>query len=127
MDLLFENGARDVHYTPVFMKKNRPAYLLTVICSKDKITTLENIIFRETTTIGIRRIKMERTVLERRNEHTELSIGTLNIKKCTLPDGTIRAYPEYESVAELAKNNNMPIHDVISIFNKEQGYPVMGD
>jgi uncharacterized protein (TIGR00299 family) protein len=119
MDLLFENGARDVHYTPVYMKKNRPAYLLTVICSEDKISKLENIIFKETTTIGIRRGKMERTVLDRQKASVDLSIGNLSVKKCVLPDGTIRNYPEYESVQKLARNNNMSIQDVISTFNKE--------
>jgi hypothetical protein len=119
MDLLFENGARDVHYTPVYMKKNRPAYLLTVICSEDKIGKLENIIFKETTTIGIRRGKMERTVLDRQKDSVDLSIGNLSVKKCVLPDGTIRNYPEYESVQKLARNNNMSIQDVISTFNKE--------
>jgi hypothetical protein len=120
MDLLFENGARDVHFSPVYMKKNRPAYLLTVICSDDKVDTMENIIFNETTTIGIRRVKMERTILERKQKTVDLSIGELNIKKCTLPDGTVRKYPEYESMAKLARENNISLQDVISIYNKEQ-------
>jgi hypothetical protein len=80
---------------------------------------LENIIFKETTTIGIRRCKMERTVLDRQKDSVDLSIGNLSVKKCVLPDGTIRNYPEYESVQKLAKNNNMSIQDVISTFNKE--------
>jgi hypothetical protein len=121
MDILFENGARDVHYTPVYMKKNRPAYLLTVICTDDNVKTLEDIIFKETTTIGIRRIKMERTILERKPKTVTLSIGELNIKKCTLPDGTVRKYPEYESMAKLARENNISIQDVISIYNTENG------
>jgi hypothetical protein len=82
---------------------------------------LEDIIFKETTTIGIRRIKMERTVLERKQKTANLSIGELNIKKCTLPDGTVRKYPEYESLAKLAKENDISIQDVISIYNKENG------
>ncbi|WP_286805999.1 nickel pincer cofactor biosynthesis protein LarC [Acetobacterium sp. MES1] len=65
MERLFEAGARDVHYIPVYMKKNRPAYLLNVICSEADIETLEQIIFEETTTIGIRRIQMESTGLKR--------------------------------------------------------------
>ena len=65
LEQLFEAGARDVHYSPVYMKKNRPAYQLNVICSEEMLTKMEEIIFRETTTIGIRRMKMERTVLKR--------------------------------------------------------------
>ena len=62
---LMEAGARDVHYTPVYMKKNRPGWQLNVICMEEDREKLENIIFRETTTIGIRRQKMDRTVLRR--------------------------------------------------------------
>lgn len=65
MDLLYNAGAREVNYMPVFMKKNRPGWLITVICKEENIKTLENIIFAETTTIGIRRQKMERTILKR--------------------------------------------------------------
>ena len=64
MDRLYNAGAREVNYMPVFMKKNRPGWLITVICKEENIKTLENIIFAETTTIGIRRQKMERTILK---------------------------------------------------------------
>ena len=65
MDRLFEAGARDAYFTPIFMKKNRPAYMLSVLCLKDKISELERIIFSETTTIGIRRYPVERSVMKR--------------------------------------------------------------
>ena len=55
----------DVHYMPVFMKKNRPAYQLNVICNEEDVIKLENIIFEETTTIGIRKQKIERSILKR--------------------------------------------------------------
>lgn len=112
MDKLMEAGARDVHYTPVFMKKNRPAYLLTVICDKVRIKPLEEIIFKETTTIGIRRIKMERTVLKRECEVLKMEYGEIKVKKCTLPDGEVRYYPEYDSVAELAEKKGISFRQV---------------
>lgn len=65
MDRLFEAGARDVNYIPVYMKKNRPAYQLNVLCSEETVPRIEEIIFKETTTIGIRRVRMERTVMRR--------------------------------------------------------------
>ena len=65
MERLMKAGARDVHYVPVFMKKNRPAWVLNVICKEEDMETLQNIIFEETTTIGIRYSRMERTILPR--------------------------------------------------------------
>ena len=64
MERLFEAGARDVYYTPVYMKKNRPAYMLHVLCDGSQISEMEEIIFNETTTIGIRRYKVELTILK---------------------------------------------------------------
>lgn len=53
-ELLFKNGALDVFFTPIYMKKNRPAYRMTIVCKTENMSKLQNIIFRETTTIGIR-------------------------------------------------------------------------
>ena len=103
MQILLENGAREVHYTPVFMKKNRPAYELVVLCKKEKISRMEEIIFTETTTIGIRRSELERTILRRREEEIQTPIGKAQVKICILPNRTERCYPEYESTAVLAK------------------------
>lgn len=118
MERLFENGAADVHYTPVFMKKNRPAYLLSVLCKEKYISRIENIIFSETTTIGIRKTRMERTVLKRETETIKLPCGSINVKKCILPDGSIRRYPEYETAAAIAKEKNMALKDVMDIYYK---------
>lgn len=75
MGKLLQAGARDVHYIPVYMKKNRPAYQLDVICEEEKRETLENIIFTETTTIGIRRCQMERTVMKRDLQRSRPNTG----------------------------------------------------
>ena len=107
MDRLLEEGARDVHYLPVFMKKNRPAYELVVICKEEDIARLENIIFRETTTIGIRRMKLERSVLPREIKEIDTTIGRAAVKICHIGDEE-RVYPEYSSVAKLCKKNNIP-------------------
>lgn len=121
MDRLFESGAVEVNYTPVFMKKNRPAYLLTVLCARESVSTLENIIFSETTTIGIRRMKMERTILERKMETVSLAVGEIQVKQCTLPDGTIRRYPEYETVAQLARETGRTMHEILALYQKQEG------
>lgn len=118
MERLLEAGARDVHFVPIYMKKNRPAYELTVICDPDKREKLEQIIFEETTTIGIRRAKMERTVLQRETGSIELSFGELKVKTCTLPDGSKKCYPEYDSAKALAKEKDMTLEQVLEAFHK---------
>ncbi len=116
MDRLMESGARDVHFVPVYMKKHRPAYELCVICGEEKVSELEQIIFEETTTIGIRKIPMERTVLKREADTVTLPCGELAVKKCTLPNGQVRRYPEYESVAKLAKAQGISFWQMMELF-----------
>lgn len=111
MQLLMENGAREAHYTPVYMKKNRPAYSLTVLCEEKNRKNLENIIFRETTSIGIRRVEMERTILKRKIEKIETPLGIAAVKICVRPDGQEEGFPEYESAAELAQKNNISFRE----------------
>lgn len=113
MQRLLESGARDVYYTPIYMKKNRPAYQLNVICDELSRPELEQIIFQETTTIGIRRVRMERTVLPREMERIMLPSGELKIKKCILPDGKEKCYPEYESAVALAEKNGVTLQQIL--------------
>ena len=82
MEELLCAGARDVHYIPVYMKKNRPAYQLTVLCDEEKIPEMERLIFLHTTTIGIRRQQMERTILKRENKTIETTYGSIEVKLC---------------------------------------------
>ena len=111
MNLLLANGAREAHYTPIYTKKNRPAYTLTVICKEEDRQKLETIIFTETTTIGIRRTEMERTILKRELCNIEIPLGMTRVKICTLPDGQKRCYPEYDSATELAAKNQISFRE----------------
>ena len=114
MERLFEAGARDVHYFPVYMKKNRPGWQLNVICEEEKIAQLEQIIFEETTTIGIRRIRVERSILRRNVEEVQTPYGDALVKICHLGDET-KIYPEYESVVKICKEHQLPYQDVYDI------------
>ena len=116
MNRLLEAGARDAHYSPVFMKKNRPGYLLRVMCDTENVAVLEQIIFEETTTIGIRRIEAERTILPRKKSEIDTPIGKVQVKICTLPDGQVRYYPEYESSAALAEKNGISLYEVMQMI-----------
>lgn len=111
MRLLFEAGARDVYYTPVYMKKNRPAYELSVICEENRIPFMEDIIFEETTTIGIRRNYMNRTILKREISSVCIDGFQAKIKICTLPNGQTRCYPEYDSVTAFAEKKHISYRD----------------
>ena len=122
MERLMKAGARDVHYVPVFMKKNRPAWVLNVICKEEDMETLQNIIFEETTTIGIRYSIMERTILPRETRTLLTPWGEVLVKVCTL-NGKEQLYPEYESVAQLSREKEIPFAEIyryIVLANKEK-------
>lgn len=112
MEKLYEEGAREVHFMPVYMKKNRPGTEVVVICDADKRAVMESIIFKNTTTIGIRYTEMQRTVLRRFSEVASTEYGNVDIKTVILPDGTVRKYPEYESLKKIADKTGMSIADI---------------
>lgn len=115
VERLMEAGARDANYSPVFMKKNRPGWVLNVICDEEDIETMEKIIFKETTTIGIRRYELDRTTLPREIVEVETKFGKARVKVCEL-NGEKIYYPEYEDVAKLARENDiafMEMYDIV--------------
>lgn len=111
LERLLEAGAKDAHYLPCFMKKNRPAWQLQVICDEERRPALERILFRETTTIGIRRVRMERSILKRQTGNAETPFGNVSIKICWSGDETY-FYPEYEDVAAIAQEKDVPFQEV---------------
>ncbi len=113
-ELLFKAGALDVFFTPIFMKKNRPAYRMTVACRKEDMLNLQKIIFRETTTIGIRYRTEFRTELERENTEVDTKYGKIKVKKVE-NNGETYIYPEYESLKEVASKNNVPLKELYKL------------
>ncbi len=109
---LMKAGAFDVSFIPCQMKKNRPGTLLNVICDDAHVPVLEELLFRHTTTIGIRRSHYERTVLPRELLQVGTEWGEALVKKVYLPDGEVRVYPEYESVAQIARTKGLPFERV---------------
>lgn len=118
MERLLKEGALDVNYVPMYMKKNRPAYLLTVLCKPSDRVRMEEILFTETTTIGVRRQFMQRTVLERENQKMMTSLGEVDVKILYQPDGK-RYAPEYESVARIAREKGMAFRKVFQMIEAE--------
>ena len=110
---LREAGAREVHWLPIFCKKGRPAYQLQVIVEPSDVSRMEEIILSETTTIGIRRLQMERTCLPRAIESVETPWGNVLVKTVRLPDGTRRTTPEYEACAAIARDKGVALQTVM--------------
>ena len=102
MEVLLEAGARDVWYTPAYMKKNRPAYVLHVLTTAEKWEELEQLVFSCTTTIGVRRYPVERTILPREVKEIQTRYGAAKVKICKR-GGVDMCYPEYESVRAICR------------------------
>lgn len=116
---LFAAGALDVTLSSVQMKKNRPGTVLSVLCQPEQADRLSEIVFHETTTLGIRRIPVTRQALPRRFERVETRFGTVQVKLATLPDGSLRAMPEYEDCRRLAHAFGVPLGAVIEEAKQE--------
>jgi uncharacterized protein (DUF111 family) len=113
MDRLLEEGALDAFGVPVQMKKNRPGTLLTVLCKTEHAANLTQIIFAETTTLGVRRREEARQTLARRWENVQTAWGEVRIKIASM-NGTVTNYaPEYEDCRKLAAQHKIPLKTVM--------------
>jgi len=109
LDRLFAAGARDVFLSSIQMKKNRPGTLLSVIAEPPLREKLSGIIFRETSTIGIRYYPVNRMILKRTASRVKTKFGTVKVKIIEEPDGTKRATPEYEDLRRIAEAKKIPL------------------
>jgi hypothetical protein len=109
---LMDAGALDVYTTAIQMKKNRPAVMLSVICRTDDVPRLEDILFRETGTLGIRRWAADRHTLRREACRVETPWGPVAGKLATRPDGACWFSPEYEDCRRIAGERNVPLDEV---------------
>lgn len=112
IELLMAAGAREAHAIPIVMKKGRPGHQLEVICDGELAPALERIIFENTTTIGIRSMDMRRHALPRTPGGIETPYGRVATKLVVMPDGHVRAYPEYSSVVEACERTGASFQDV---------------
>ncbi|WP_314696032.1 nickel pincer cofactor biosynthesis protein LarC [Mogibacterium timidum] len=121
MEKLMRAGALDVSYAPIFMKKNRPAYRLEVICRTGDRSGLSEIIFEETTTIGIRYYPVQREELVRSKVAVNTELGPIEAKKVCTAGGCEYTYPEYESMREKAAELGVSMKSVRAAFEKGLG------
>jgi pyridinium-3,5-bisthiocarboxylic acid mononucleotide nickel chelatase len=113
MDRLLDEGALDAFAMPVQMKKNRPGTLLTVLCKPEDASKLTQLLFTETTTLGVRRRDEVRQTLARRWENVRTQWGEVRIKIASM-NGTVTNYaPEYEDCRKLASAHHVPLKKVM--------------
>lgn len=125
MQKLFDNGALDVFLTPIIMKKERPAVKFSVLCKLDDISVMKDILFRETTTFGIRMLKIQREKLNRSFTEIDTPYGIVRVKNGFLGGELIKSVPEYEDVKRASINSGIPIGTVyneVMFKAKERNY-----
>jgi len=118
MDQLFEHGADDVFITPIIMKKARPASKLSVLCSPANENNLTELLLIHTTSLGVRKHKVEKTLLRREYEKIETRYGPVTLKTATYKGKRLKSKPEYDDCIKLARKNKIPVHVIYQEINK---------
>ncbi len=109
MERAFELGALDCYFTPIQMKKNRPGVLLSVLCGEAEREGLLELLFAETTTLGVRSYQVERRALERHTVRVETEYGSIDVKVAQLNGHIVKEMPEYEQCRQAARNAKVPL------------------
>jgi uncharacterized protein (TIGR00299 family) protein len=112
MEKLFEEGALDVFWEPVYMKKNRPGTLVRVLCDPDKRTSVVNRILSETTTLGVRFYEVHRSCIKRKSVRVDTPWGSVEAKQVADTDGGRRIVPEYEACRRIARAHGIALRTV---------------
>lgn len=112
MDLLFEAGANDVFYTPIYMKKNRPGVLLQLLCKRDNLPQLKEILLKETTTLGIRYYPLTVYRAERTFKMVNTKWGPVTVKEGMYDGQVIQRAPEFEECKKIAQTYHVPLKKV---------------
>ena len=118
MDRLYAAGALEVFYQPVQMKKNRPGTLMTIVCTPERRDMLADVVFRETTTIGIRYQEMSRLCLDREIQPVDTAYGVVRFKVARKDGAVVNAQPEFEDLVRLAAEQGVPIKMVQAAAQK---------
>ena len=112
MERAFDLGALDCYFTSVQMKKNRPGVLLSILCRAEERPSLSELLFSETTTLGIRSYEVERRALQRKIVAVETQYGRIDVKVAQLNGHILKAMPEYEQCRQAARDANVPLRVV---------------
>jgi len=118
MDKIFEAGARDVHFTPCFMKKNRMGTLLCALADSEHLAAVEKAILLHTSTVGVRRFPVERTCMARSTFEVETEFGKVRVKKSVLGD-IEKIKPEFDDLKACADKAGVPIREIQKAVEKK--------
>jgi uncharacterized protein (TIGR00299 family) protein len=119
MERLFEDGALDVYWIPVHMKKNRPGTMLQVLCRDDSRDRLIDRVLSETTTTGVRYYQSRRRLLGRDQLKIKTTFGVIPVKRIRDPRGNSRLVPEYEVCRQIARREDLPLREVYDAVARE--------
>ncbi|WP_152655470.1 nickel insertion protein [Oceanobacillus sp. CFH 90083] len=119
MDRLFEAGANDVFYTPIYMKKNRPGILLQLLCSNQALSEMKDILLQETTTLGIRYYPITVHRMERRFIKVDTEWGPVTVKQGISKGKVFQSSPEYEDCKNIADKHHIPLKQVYEMVWKQ--------
>ncbi|MCC5877031.1 MAG: DUF111 family protein [Candidatus Sumerlaeia bacterium] len=111
--MLLNNGALDAHLTPLMMKKGRPGQRLEVLCREENRADLLRHLFRETSTLGVKVLPIERYALPRRTESIAVDGHDIRVKLATLDGEVLRAVPEFEDCQAVATKTGRPLREVM--------------
>lgn len=112
MEALFDLGANDVFYTPIYMKKNRPGVMLQLLCESAKLDEVKSLLFQETTTLGLRYYPISVHRLERAFYQVETALGSVTVKQGIHQGVVVENAPEYEECRAIAEEYHLPIKEV---------------
>jgi uncharacterized protein (TIGR00299 family) protein len=121
MERAFEFGAFDCWFTPIQMKKNRPATMISILCGEDEKAALTEMLYKETSTLGVRVTKIERSCLEREIIKVETEFGEIDVKIAKYDGKTVNAKPEYDQLREIAIKFNIPLREIEKIIIEKSG------
>jgi uncharacterized protein (TIGR00299 family) protein len=119
IDKLFSEGALDVYLTPIIMKKGRPSIKISVLCEENKAEKMKEVLFRQTTTFGVRSFKVNKTMLERKFTKVNTSYGEVTVKEAYYKGEKIKSKFEYEECKKIADNASVSIIEVYEKLRDE--------
>jgi len=119
IDRLFNEGALDVYLTPIIMKKGRPSIKISVLCEEDKVAKMKEVLFTETTTLGVRNFKVYKTMLQREFVKVNTSFGEVTVKEAYYKGDKIKSKFEYEECKKIALSAGIPISKVYEKLREE--------